>query len=64
VVAITVYLDLLVLRPLLCFLCVVFGLGRALMVVLGLVMVAELVARALSKQQSQPDMENSERASN
>jgi hypothetical protein len=36
-----------------------FGLRSAMMVVLGLVMVAALVARAVAKPQSEPVMENS-----
>ncbi|EJD6977944.1 MFS transporter, partial [Klebsiella pneumoniae] len=45
--------------PLLGFLGEHFGLRSAMMVVLGLVMVAALVARAVAKPQSEPVMENS-----
>lgn len=59
VVAITGYLAFLVGPPLLGFLGEHFGLRSAMMVVLGLVMVAALVARAVAKPQSEPVMENS-----
>lgn len=59
VVAITGYLAFLVGPPLLGFLGEHFGLRNAMMVVLGLVMVAALVARAVAKPQSEPVMENS-----
>ncbi|MGR7824944.1 MFS transporter [Klebsiella aerogenes] len=59
VVAITGYLAFLVGPPLLGFLGEHFGLRSAMMVVLGLVMVAALVARAVAKPQPEPVMENS-----
>ncbi|HFN1203443.1 TPA: MFS transporter [Klebsiella pneumoniae] len=59
VVAITGYLAFLVGPPLLGFLGEHFGLRSAMMVVLGLVMAAALVARAVAKPQSEPVMENS-----
>lgn len=59
VVAITGYLAFLVGPPLLGFLGEHFGLRSAMLVVLGLVMVAALVARAVAKPQSEPVMENS-----
>ena len=59
VVAITGYLAFLVGPPLLGFLGEHFGLRSAMMVVLGLVMVAALVARAVAKPHNDPVMENS-----
>ena len=59
VVAITGYLAFLVGPPLLGFLGEHFGLRSAMMVVLGLVMVAALVARAVAKPHNEPVMENS-----
>ncbi|WEF26766.1 MFS transporter [Klebsiella aerogenes] len=59
VVAITGYLAFLVGPPLLGFLGEHFGLRSAMMAVLGLVMIAALVARAVAKPQPEPVMENS-----
>ncbi len=59
VVAITGYLAFLVGPPLLGFLGEHFGLRSAMMVVLGLVMIAALVARAVAKPQPEPVLENS-----
>jgi fucose permease len=59
VVAITGYLAFLVGPPLLGFLGEHFGLRSAMLAVLGLVMIAALVARAVAKPQPEPVMENS-----
>lgn len=59
VVAITGYLAFLVGPPLLGFLGEHFGLRSAMMVVLALVLVAAIVARAVAKPHSEPVMENS-----